>query len=57
MKIIKNKFGKYVLKRAINILNDKQKEEISNHLSAINVSNAKDRNKLKNFISLINGLK
>ena len=50
MNFLKNKYSKYVVKKIIHFLNDKQKEDISNYLSNLKVSNSKDRNKLKNFI-------
>ena len=47
MNFLKNKYSKYVVKKIIHFLNDKQKEDISNYLSNLKVSNSKDRNKVK----------
>ena len=51
MNILKNKYGRYVLLKAVKALNKNQREELSIYLSNINISNNKDRNKLKNFIN------
>ena len=51
MNILKNKYGRYVLLKAVKALNKNQREELAIYLSNINISNNKDRNKLKNFIN------
>ena len=51
MNILKNKYGRYVLQKAIKALNKNQRDELSFYLNNLNITNNKDRNKLKNFIA------
>ena len=51
MNILKNKYGRYVLQKAVKALNKNQRDELSFYLSNLNITNNKDRNKLKNFIT------
>ena len=53
MNFLKNKYSKYVVKKIIHFLNDKQKEDISNYLSNLKVSNSKDRNKVKILLLIL----
>ena len=51
MNVLKNKYGRYVLQKAVKALNKNQRDELSFYLSNLNITNNKDRNKLKNFIT------
>ena len=53
MNVLKNKYGRYVLQKAIKILDNNEKENIYNHLLKIKIDNfsMKDKIKYNNFIA------
>ena len=53
--VIKNKYGRYVLQKAIKMMNDRQKCEIKNKLVNLDVSSMKEKNRIKFFLSFLEG--
>ena len=53
--VIKNKYGRYVLQKAIKMMNDRQKCEIKNKLVNLDVSSMKEKNRIKSFLSFLEG--
>ena len=51
--VLKNKYGRYVLQKAVKILNENEKESIYNHLLKIKMDNfsLKDKIKYNNFLT------
>ena len=55
LSVIKNKYGRYVLQKAIKYMTVEQKKEIKEQLMSINVTSQKEKNRLKSFLSFLEG--
>ena len=50
LNVLKNKYGRFVLQKAVKIMNKGKKEEIKNNLLKINLNSNKEKNRLKSFL-------
>lgn len=52
--LLKNKYGSFVLQKAINFMTTKEREEMLNFLnSKINVTSIKEKNRINIFLELL----
>ena len=51
LSVLKNKYGRFVLQKAVKIMQKEKKEEIKNSLSQLNLSSQKESNHLKSFLA------
>jgi hypothetical protein len=53
MNVLKNKFGRYVLQKAVKILSENEREKVYNHVINMKMDNfsLKDKIKYNNFIA------
>ena len=51
LSVLKNKYGRFVLQKAVKIMQKEKKEEIKNSLSRLNLSSQKESNHLKSFLA------
>jgi hypothetical protein len=51
LNVLKNKYGRFVLLKAVKIMRKGKKEEIRKNLMKININSNKEKNRLKNFLS------
>jgi hypothetical protein len=51
--LLKNKYGSFVLQKAVNYLSCKEKEEMKNYLcSKISVTSVKEKSRINSFLEL-----
>ena len=50
LNVLKNKYGRFVLQKAVKIMNKGKKEEIKNNLLKINLNSNKEKNRFKSFL-------
>ena len=50
LNVLKNKYGRFVLQKAVKIMNKGKKEEIKKNLLKINLNSNKEKNRLKSFL-------
>jgi hypothetical protein len=52
--LLKNKFGSFVLQKAINFMSSKDKEEVRNTIvNKIDISSTKEKNRINSFLNLL----
>ncbi len=51
--ILKNKYGNFVIQKAIQRMNQKEKNELKEHLKKLNVNGGKERTKYNAVLELL----